>query len=413
MQNGWRVGTLFNIPFFIDPSCLFIIAVYTLSDGLSGQEQLGAPLAYGLGLAMAILLFTSILLHELGHSLVAQSQGIKVNSITLFLFGGMAAIDSEPKTPGKMFQVAIAGPLVSFGIFAALSLLVPFISLPNPLLSEVCKVLLLEIARLNLVLTLFNLIPGLPLDGGQVLKAAVWKRTGSQIKGSLFAAKAGRGFGWGISAFGLAALLGITRQLGLPGGGTGIWALFIGSFMVRNADRYRQVAELQQTLLGLKASDVMTREFRTLDANWTLRQFADHAVVSVEEPTAYFAASDGRYRGRVALKDLQLIERSLWEQQTLTTIAQPLTEIPSVKESTPLSQVIQTLEIQQEREITVLSPAGAVAGMIDRGDICRTIAGKMGFAISDETVRQIKESGEYPPGLQLASIAQATEDSPA
>jgi Zn-dependent protease len=405
MQNGWRIGSLFNIPLYIDPTWFLIVGWITLRDGMNFQADWGAPIAYSAGLAMALLLFASVLLHELGHSLVAKAQGIEVKSITLFFFGGVATIESESKTPGQMFQVAIAGPLVSLALAVITGAIVLFAPLPSPILA----VLLLRVASLNLILTLFNLVPGLPLDGGQVLKAAMWKRTGSYIKGTQIAAKSGRFLGYGIAALGLADIFGISQQFGFPSIG-GLWGVLIGSFMVRNADRYTQVANLQQILLDLKAQDVMSRDVRVLDGGWNLRQFADHAVVSLEEPGAYFAAQDGRYRGRVDLNQVQGIERSLWEDQTLSQIAQPLSEIPSVTETTALAKVINQLEDLSDRAITVLSPAGAVAGMIDRSDIIRVVAGKLGFSLSDEMLQQIKQSGQYPPGLQLGAIAQAAQE---
>ena len=116
MQKNWRIGSLFGIPLFLDPLWFLILGLATLNFGVSYQE-LGSIQAWSIGIIMALLLFGSVILHELGHSLVAQKQGIKVNSITLFLFGGIAAIEEESKTPGQAFQVAIAGPLVSIGLF--------------------------------------------------------------------------------------------------------------------------------------------------------------------------------------------------------------------------------------------------------------------------------------------------------
>ncbi|NEQ11287.1 MAG: site-2 protease family protein, partial [Moorea sp. SIO4E2] len=112
MLSGWRVGSLFGIPLFLDPSWFFILLLVTMINAREFDSSLGSILAWVAGLAMALLLFSSVLLHELGHSLAALSQGIKVNSITLFIFGGIASIDRESKTPGEAFQVAIAGPLV-------------------------------------------------------------------------------------------------------------------------------------------------------------------------------------------------------------------------------------------------------------------------------------------------------------
>jgi Zn-dependent protease len=408
MQSGWRVGSIFGIPLLIDPSWFFIITLVTSIYGTSWQKTYPAwntSVAWGTGLAMALLLFVSVLLHELGHSLVAKLQGIRVQSITLFFFGGIAAIAQEPKTPGKAFQVAIAGPAVSFFLFLSLSAL----GLLFPDANTPISVLLNRLAGINLVLTLFNLIPGLPLDGGQVLKAIIWKLTGSQIRGIRTAAKVGRFLGTIGIIWGIADVFELTRALGLPQIG-GLWVALIGWFVVQNAATYDRVTELQEAMLKIKAEDAMTREFRVVDAEMSLRQFADDYLLAESRYPVYFAASNGRYRGVVNSDDLQNIERSLWEAKKLLDIVHPLTEAPTVQESTQIIEVIQLLENKKLPRITVLSPAEAVSGIIDRGDIVRSIAKKMNLQISEVAIKQIKDEGAYPPGLQLAAIAQAAAD---
>jgi Zn-dependent protease len=399
MQSGWRVGSLFGIPLFIDTSWFFILLLMTFLYGsdLLGQ---GAPLtlAWGAGFSMAILLFASVLLHELGHSLVARSQGIQVNSITLFLFGGVASIDKESKTPGQAFQVAIAGPLVSLSLFIVLTLVSQLAPLPS-----LALLIVSALAQINLVLTLFNLIPGLPLDGGQVLKAAVWKATGSRIKGIRWAARVGQTLGWVAIGLGLFAYL-TAQRLDL------LWISLIGWFAVRNAGAYSRVSDMQDALANLTAADATVREFKVLDAHLTLREFADQQLLQEGQPPIYFAASEGRYRGMVSLEDLRTIERSEWETKTLLDIAHPLLDIPHTREETPLSEVITHLEDNTLQRITVLTPADAVAGTIDRGDIVRALAQKLNFPISEAIIKRIKEEGVYPPGLQLAAIAKAAAD---
>jgi predicted transcriptional regulator len=155
----------------------------------------------------------------------------------------------------------------------------------------------------------------------------------------------------------------------------------------------------------------MTREFRVLDANLTLRQFADDYLLSdTSQSMVYYAASSGRYRGLVGAEDLHTVERSLWETETLQTIVHPLSEIASVSESTPLTEVVNLMEAQEMRRITVLSPAGAVAGVIDRGDIVRSIATKLNISVPDSLIQQIKEEGAYPPGLQIPALAKAAAE---
>jgi Zn-dependent protease/CBS domain-containing protein len=397
MQTGWRIGSLFGIPFFLDPLWFVIFLLATLNFGVA-YTQWGTVQAWSAAVAMALLLFVSVLLHELGHSLVAKAQGINVKSITLFLFGGIAAIEEESKTPGKAFQVAIAGPAVSVILFFILQLMSQFIPDTTP-----ARIMVRDLAKINLVLALFNLIPGLPLDGGQVLKAALWKATGDRFQAVRGAAKAGQILGYCAIALGFAVDF-FTQQLV-----TGLWIVLLGWFGIRNATQYDRVTRLQQTLLEMSASDAMTRDFRVVDANQTLRSFADiYLLETASTPQVYFAESDGRYRGMVSIDDLRLVERSAWETQTLQSIVHPLNEIPTVEESTSLAEVIIKLENEQLPGITVLSPAGAVAGVIDRGDIVRAFAQKLKLVISESEIKKIKEEGSYPAGLQLAVIAKST-----
>ncbi|MBE9227207.1 site-2 protease family protein [Phormidium sp. LEGE 05292] len=400
MQSGWRIGSIFGIPLYIDPSWLIILGFFSFANGINLQQDYpgwSSETAWLIGFFMALLLFISVLLHELGHSLVARSQGIKVSSITLFLFGGIAAIDRESKTPGLSFQVAIAGPTVSFILFIILT----SIALPFSEFSPVI-VLVKRLAEINLVLALFNLIPGLPLDGGQILKAAVWKVTGDRFKAIHWAAQTGKLIGWaGI-------ISGIISSLWVPGL---LWISLLSWFILRNANTYDRVTSVQQTLLQLIAADAMTKEFRVIDANMTLRQFADDYLLNANQEEVYFAASDGRYRGLVSIDDLRSIERSQWEIQTIHSIVKPLPEIHHVEEKTPLVDVINRLETENLPRITVLSPAGAVAGLIDRGDIVRALAKKLNVTIPEAQIKRIKEEGSYPPGLQIAALAQQASES--
>jgi len=397
IQSNWRIGSLFGIPFFIDPSWFFILALVTLLKAGNFDPSFQSVSAWSLGLVMALLLFASVLLHELGHSLVARSQGIKVNSITLFIFGGVAAIDRESQTPGDAFQVAIAGPGVSlclFGLFYGLTQVLPTENLGYLVAAD--------LARINLVLTLFNLIPGLPLDGGQVLKAAIWKLTGNRLQGVRWAAQAGKLIG----SLAIAVSLGLTL---LTGVWTVLWLALIGSFVYRNANAYDRLTILQEALLELQASDAMTRNFRVLDATMSLRSFADEYILAdIQTNKPYYAASEGRYRGLVKIQDLQTIERSRWEMESLESLVHPLSDIATVEEKTPLIDVINTLETWQLKHLTVLSPAGAIAGVIDRGDIVRAVAGRLNLPISQEQIQQIKAEGSYPSWLKLSAIAKAT-----
>lgn len=402
MQTGWRVGSLFNIPLFIDNSWFFVVLLITFIQGSDPQWLRlanGYAGAYGSGFLLALLLFASVLAHELGHSLVAKAQGIKVNSIKLFLFGGIASIEKESDTPGQAFQVAIAGPAVSFAIYALLTLINQTLTLP-----AIASGIIGSVAATNLILTLFNLIPGLPLDGGQIFKAAVWKATNSRSKGVRWAAKSGQVIGVGgivLSAIAFFA----TGSISL------LWPGLIGLFILRNASSYNRMNTLQEGLAELKVSDATIRDFRVLDANMSLREFADKCLLQEKkEMPVYFASSNGRYRGMVTLEGLRQVERSEWEQRDLHSIARPLLEIPHVAEDTPLTQAIQMMEEKGVNRLTVLTPADAVAGTLDRGEVVRALAKQLKFPISDAIIQKIKEEGAYPAGLQLGAIAQSIEN---
>lgn len=210
----------------------------------------------------------------------------------------------------------------------------------------------------------------------------------------------GQLLGWLAITFGLLAAL-VYQAF------SGFWIAAIGWFALRNAAAYNQVTNLQEAMLALTTADAMTRDFRVVDADISLRQFADTYLLDENRAPAYFAASDGRYRGLVGVDDMRAIERSQWETLPLHHIAKPLLDIPSVREDAPLTEVVEQLEARQLSRLTVLTPADAVAGTVDRGDVVRAIADHLGLRISSAMIQRIKDDGQYPPGLQLPSIAKS------
>lgn len=401
MGANWRIGSLFGIPLYIDSSWLLILVFVTLVNAgdinARGLAPDSAFLGWLTGFIMALLLFASVLLHELGHSLVARSQGIEVNSITLFLFGGIASIERESHTPKEAFWVAIAGPIVSLSLCIFFFVLTYFWE-SQSLFHFVAT----DLGKINLVLAIFNLIPGLPLDGGQVLKAIVWQITGDQLKGVRWASASGQLLGLGGISSGLFILV-------LTGEVAGLWLALIGWFVFRNATAYEKITLLQECLRDLTAADAMTREFRVVNAHLTLRQFVEEYVIaqiSNPIPITYYASSEGRYRGLLRVSDLHSIERSEWDYQKLMDIVHPLSDIPSVQENTTLVDVVTKLEQINESRLTVLSPAGAVAGIVDRGDLVKAIAIQQKLPIPEAEIRRIKTEGTYPSYLQLNLIAE-------
>ncbi|MFN4194882.1 MAG: site-2 protease family protein [Thermosynechococcus sp.] len=396
MGQGWQVGRVFGIPLYIDRSWFLVILLFAFLNGSDWQAtypQWGV-LVWLMGFVVSLLLFASVLLHELGHSLVARSQGITVRSITLFLFGGMAAIERESNTPGQAFQVAIAGPLVSFALFALLQGAAVVLPADHPL-----HELVLYLANINFVLGVFNLLPGLPLDGGQVLKAAVWKLTGNRFQGMRWAARSGQVLGWLAVSFGLFVTL--------LGSGNGLWLGLLGWFALQNATLYHRLSQLQEALVTLTAADAMTRDFRVIEGTLSLREFADrYLLLADRQPTAYFVATDGRYRGYLDSQALNHVERSRWEVTPVEELAVPLRAIATVKETDSLAKTVCTLEEQQQRFVTVLTPADAVAGVIDRGDILLALAKQLHWQLGKQDIQRLKREKHYPPELQLLELAK-------
>jgi len=413
MQPGFYVGSLLGIPVYLHSSWLPIVVIFTLLKGVSWLDRYpnwGVQFALCMGLISALALFMSVLLHELGHSLVARRQGIPVRSISLFLLGGIATLERESSTPIGALQIAIAGPIVNFFLFlsfAGLALLTNTLALPVSM-----GVILQNFAQFNLVLSLFNLIPSLPLDGGQVLKALVWKTTGDRLCGMRWAVQSGRLLG------SFAISVGILGGITLPGLGAGLWMILIGWFILQNATAYDRLTALQTALLELQASQVMTQRFRVVDANLSIREFTDRYILCELSDTPffgkqipYYAAAKGRYRGKVQLDDFRLIPCEKWQVTTLEPVIKPLLAIPYVREATPLVQVVRQLEQEQLRVITVLSPADAIAGTIDRADILEAITNHLNWTISEEELQAVRRDGKYPPHLPIDTIAIAGDAS--
>ncbi|MBN3948634.1 MAG: site-2 protease family protein [Nostoc sp. NMS7] len=365
MNGTIGVGNLFGIPFYIHPSWFLVLGLVTwsYSSGLAAQfPQLSAGLALLLGLMTALMLFASVVAHELGHSFVAIRQGIDVKSITLFIFGGLASLEKESKTPGEAFWVAIAGPIVSLllcGIFTAIGVTT---AASGPLAA-----ILGVLASVNLALALFNLIPGLPLDGGNILKAIVWKITGNPYKGVTFASRVGQIFGW------VAILSGIVPLL-LFGSFGNFWNLLVGFFLLQNAGNAAQFARVQEKLTGLTAEDGVTHDSPIVSANLSLREFADERVISGQNWHRFLVTDDhGQLVGAIAVDNLRTIPTALWSETPIKEVMRPLTESTTVQSDQPLLEVMQLLEQQKLSVLPVIRENGVLVGILEKAAIIQLL----------------------------------------
>lgn len=365
MNGNIRVGNLFGIPFYINPSWFLVLGLITLTYGgdLSRFPQLTGVMPWLWGFFAAILLFASVVAHELGHSFVAIAQGIEVKSITLFLFGGLATLGRESKTPLEAFLVAIAGPLVSlllFGIFLIVGL---NISLNAPMAA-----ILSLLAYINLALGLFNLIPGLPLDGGNILKAIVWQVTGNPNKGVLFASRFGQFFGWLAIVVGALSILGIS-QFGSA------WTLLIGFFLLQNAGFSAQSAKVQDFLSRYTARDVISPNSPIVPINLTLREFANNYVIGKQQWSKFLVTdSEGKLLGVINVEYLKTIPTSQWTEVNIGQLLQTGESLKLVLSNTSLLDVVKILEGENLAQVTVVEENGTVLGLIEKAYILTFLA---------------------------------------
>ncbi|MEO1131119.1 MAG: site-2 protease family protein [Cyanobacteria bacterium J06639_1] len=361
MNGALRVGSLFGIPFFIHPSWFLVLGLVTLSYG-GNLASLFPPsagvLPWLLGLSAALLMFASVLAHELGHSVVAIAQGIEVKSITLFLFGGLANLDRESRTPAGAFSVAIAGPAVSLILFALFSALKTASGLAVPWV-----VLASLLASVNLALALFNLIPGLPLDGGNVLKALVWKLTGNPFRGTKFAARAGKIIGWIAIAAGLLPVFAL-------GSFETVWYAVIGWFVLQNAGRAAQSAELSDRMSQFTVADAITPNSPMVSEEMTLRQFANTFVIGQRAWRQYLVTNAaGEWVGTLAVDALRRIPTDEWPQVTVKSLMRPYREEAAIAADASLLDAVQMLEESQLTELPVLDREGLLLGLLEKTEI--------------------------------------------
>ncbi len=361
MNGSIRFGSLFGIPFYINPSWFLVLGLVTWSygDGLAAQfPTLVGASPFLLGLITAVLMFSSVLAHELGHSFVAIKQGIKVDSITLFIFGGLASLEKESETPAAAFWVAIAGPAVSLLLFGILTTIGLTTGITGPL-AAITAVL----AMINLSLGLFNLIPGLPLDGGNILKAIVWQVTGNQYKGVKIASIVGQAFGWVAILSGLVPLL-------LYGSFDNIWNLLIGSFLLQNAGRSAQFARVQERLTGLTAGDAVTPNSPIIADNISLREFVDQRTLTGSNWQKFLVINEaGHLVGELALDTLKAVRSDRWAHTLVHEIMDTVEPSTIIISDRPLLQAIEQLESKQVTTLSVTNSDGILIGILEKAAV--------------------------------------------
>lgn len=362
LQHGsWKVGTVMGIPIRVHFSWIIIFGLITWSLSTfyfpKAAPQLPALSYWAGGMIAALLLFVSVAFHELSHSLVALRYKLPILNITLFIFGGVSQMKGEPPDPGAEVRIAVAGPLSSF----ILSLV--FFLLYGSVTGQVARALFLYLAQLNLVLGLFNLIPGFPMDGGRVVRALLWKKTGDFFHATRRAAAYGQKIALFFVMLGFLSLF-----AGLPGG---LWMMLIGWFLHTAAQASYQQASLQQALNGVKVRDIMTRGIVTISSDVTI----DAAVNEYFLRYGYggFPVVEGeRFLGFVTLKEVKDVPRDEWRAVEVSRITVPHDRRWEISEGDDVFKALE-LMINEDKGRLVVREGERLAGLITRNGIAKYV----------------------------------------
>ncbi|HGY5552734.1 MAG TPA: site-2 protease family protein [Prochlorococcus sp.] len=405
MGEGWQLMKIQGIPLRVHPSWFVVLLLFTWISQkqvlAAAETSLPVWISWSLGFITALLLFMSVLLHELGHSLVALREGVKVRSITLFFLGGVAKVERECSTPMASLRVAAAGPLVSFVL--AISLLAVGVQAAghiDPLFANLVK----QLGGLNLLLAIFNLLPGLPLDGGLILKALVWQWTGSQRKGVQVATATGRVLS--LSAMVLGGWLFFFKG----GGVSGLWLLILGWFGLSASRSQTQLLALQKVLRELNVGQAAGRNFRVLEDDQSLRRLSQLRLGSSEEnlPQEWvLVCRSGRWVGYMTDQPLKELPVQQWDRQCLADYMKPIDELPSIGEKAPLWQAVMALEQAEEGRLLVFNIAGLPSGTLDRVDLAEAVLKRLGVRLPAQFVEAARSQNTYPLGMALPQVVDS------
>jgi Zn-dependent protease len=353
------LGRIMGIPIGLDYSWFLIFALLTWILATSyypNEFKSWPPLLYWVvGAATAIMLFVSVLLHELGHSVVALRFKVPVRSITLFIFGGVAQIAVEPPSATAEFFIALAGPIVSLALAVAFTVLQPAVAAVGPLFG-----LVKYLAYINFSLVLFNLIPGFPLDGGRVFRAIIWAATKNMRRATLIAANTGRFFGF-LFIFG-----GVWSMLN-GGFGNGLWIAFIGWFLDNAASAQVQQVAFQGLLAGHTVSQAMNSHCASVAADLTLQQLVDDHILGSGR-RCFLVQRGADTVGLMTLHRIKKVPRPDWATTTAAQVMLPLEQLKHANPDSELWTALQQMDRDGVNQLPVVT-GRQVVGMLSREDV--------------------------------------------
>jgi Zn-dependent protease/CBS domain-containing protein len=359
MFGSIRVARLLGIDIEINLSWLLILALvaWTLSDQVFPSQYDWSEAAYwSVGIAAAVLLFVTVLIHEMAHALVARRRGLEVPRITLFIFGGVSHMSRQPQTAGEEFAIAAAGPATSL-VIAIVTLLLGWATVN---VNEKLSGILLYLGTVNIALGVFNILPGFPLDGGRVLRSIAWRRTGSFRQATTIASRVGELFGYMLLMIGVFVLLaGYIID--------GVWMLFIGWFLLNAAKAEAQNMQLESILGKLRARDVMHSEFETVRPGLSLQEVVDDHMLARGERAVVVSHGDG-VLGILTVGDVRRVPRDEWASTPVQGVMTPRDKVTTVAAETKAIDVLRLVSEKRLHQIPVLAD-GRMVGMVTRREL--------------------------------------------
>jgi len=378
--QGIRIGRILGIPIYVDLSWIIIFGLitYLISNQFAQLNPQWTITQLGiLGAATSLLFFASVLFHELSHSMVAQHYKIRVLSITLFLFGGLARIGKEPSKAIQEFNIAIAGPLASgflAGVFFLSTLVFPD--------SKIVAAVSTYLWQTNLALAVFNMLPGFPLDGGRIFRAIVWGTTKDFVRATRVAGASGK-----LIAYGM-IVLGLWLAFGFRGSGRweGIWLAVIGWFLLNAAQASVAQVTIRETLNGLRASDVMSHEVPAIPANLNLDEYSNEVLRTGRR--VHIVTMDQRLVGMMNVAALNTVPREDWNMNSVQAVMVPRERILWAAPDEPLPTLLDRLVAADVNQMPVVQHSedgmANIVGMVTRDAILRVIQtrSELGTALS-------------------------------
>ena len=387
MRKSISVGRLFGVELLLDTSWIVIfgLVVWSLTSVFGAWHPTwtsGTLLA--VALVTGVSFFVSVLLHEMAHTLAAKAYGLPVRDITLHMFGGVSNIEREPPTPGAELTIAIVGPLASFVLGVGMLVVAGIVTgasihgaSADDLAATMSRLgptttLLMWLGPVNIAISLFNLIPGFPMDGGRILRAVLWKATGNLGKATRWSTAVGQGVGFAFIAGGAMMVLGVRLPFFGTGLVSGIWLAFIGMFLRGAAKRHQIGAEVADALEGLHVRALMRLASTGVQGNTSLRALVDQWFVRREE-AAFPVFFGDRYIGVVALVDVMKVPQSAWDEHTAREIMRSPEGLPPIGPSDPVVDALRKVGVAGLTALPVVED-GVLVGMLFETDVARWVA---------------------------------------